>query len=164
MTRLAPTPATPDDVDAIHALRRSLEDWMATNGTVQWPHGSLPRDRIAAQVDAGEWYLVRDGGGLVGTVRLLWSDPDFWGADDTPAVYVHGLMVDRRHTGAGIGTALLDWAAARGREAGVDLFRLDCRTTNPVLHTYYQGYGFTVVGQRDFDTFSCTLLELDLRD
>ncbi|MET0788396.1 MAG: GNAT family N-acetyltransferase [Cellulomonas sp.] len=164
MTRIDPTPATPDDVDAIHALRRSLEDWMAANGMVQWPAGSLPRERIAAQVDAGEWHVVRDDDGLVGTVRLLWSDPDFWGDDDDPAVYVHGLMVDRRHTGAGIGTALLDWAAARGRDAGVALFRLDCRTTNPVLRTYYEAYGFTAVGQRDFATFSCTLFELDLRD
>lgn len=157
-----PTPATPADVDAIHALRRSLEDWMAENGTVQWPQGSLPRERIAAQVDAGEWHLVRDGSGLVGTVRLLWSDPDFWGADDTPAVYVHGLMVDRRHAGRGTGRALLDWAAARGRDAGVGLFRLDCRTTNPTVRAYYEAYGFTAVGQRDFADFSCTLLELAL--
>ncbi|MEZ0447230.1 GNAT family N-acetyltransferase [Cellulomonas sp. ICMP 17802] len=159
-----PVLATPRDVDAIHALRRALEDWMAATGTVQWPRGSLPRERIAAQVAAGQWHVVRDDAGvLVGTVRLLWSDPDFWGDDDTPAVYVHGLMVDRRHTGAGVGRALLDWAVARGRDAGVPLFRLDCRTTNPVLRTYYEAYGFTAVGQRDFADFSCTLLELDLR-
>ena len=163
-THLTPVPASSDDVDAIHALRRSLEDWMAANGTVQWPRGSLPRERVAAQVDAGEWHVVRDDGGVVvATIRLLWSDPDFWGADDSFAVYVHGLMVDRRHTGAGIGRTLLDWAAARGRDAGVDLFRLDCRTTNPVLRDYYEAYGFTAVGQRDFADFSCTLLELDLR-
>jgi len=160
---IAPVLATGDDVDAIHALRRSLEDWMAANGTIQWPRGSLPRERVAAQVDAGEWHVVRDDGGVVGAIRLLWSDPDFWGADGSFAVYVHGLMVDRRHTGAGIGTALLDWAAARGRDAGVDVFRLDCRTTNPVLRAYYEAYGFRAVGQRDFADFSCTLLELDLR-
>jgi ribosomal protein S18 acetylase RimI-like enzyme len=159
-----PLPATPADVDDIHALRRSLEDWMAANGTVQWPQGSLPRERIAAQVGAGEWHVVRDADlGLVATVRLLWTDPDFWGDDHTPSVYVHGLMVDRRATGRGLGTALLDWAAARGRDAGVDLFRLDCRTTNPVLRAYYERYGFRAVGQRDFDDFSCTLLERSLR-
>ena len=64
---LAPRRPRPrDDVDAIHALRRSLEDWMAANGTVQWPQGSLPRERVAAQVDAGEWHVVRDDDGLVG--------------------------------------------------------------------------------------------------
>lgn len=159
---LSPVPATPDDIDAIHALRRSLEDWMAANGTVQWPQGSLPHERIARQVAAGEWYVVRDAAGLVGTLRLLWTDPDFWGADQTPAVYVHGLMVDRRHTGEGVGTALLDWARQRGVDAGVDMLRLDCRTTNPVLYDYYGAYGLTVVGQKDFADFSCALLEVSL--
>jgi ribosomal protein S18 acetylase RimI-like enzyme len=162
VTICAPRLATPDDVDEIHALRRSLEDWMARRGTIQWPPGSLPRERIAAQVDAGEWHLVADAAGIVGTIRLLWSDPDFWGSDALPAVYVHGLMVDRRATGRGIGTALLDWAADRGRAAGVGRFRLDCRTTNPVLRAYYEAYGFTAVGRRDFADFSCTLLELAL--
>ena len=163
MTFDPPRLATAADVDDIHALRRSLEDWMAAQGTVQWPQGSLPRERVAARVHAGEFHVVHDDAlGLVGTVRLLWSDPDFWGDDPTPAVYVHGLMVDRRAAGRGLGTALLDWAAARGRDAGVDLFRLDCRTTNPVLRAYYERYGFRAVGQRDFADFSCTLLERSL--
>ena len=163
MTHDPPRPAIPADVDDIHALRRSLEDWMAAQGTVQWPPGSLSRERIAAQVDAGEWHVVMDDElGMVGTARLLWTDPDFWGEDDTPAVYVHGLMVDRRAAGHGIGTALLDWAAVRGRDAGVGLFRLDCRTTNPVLRAYYERYGFRAVGQKDFDGFSCTLLQRSL--
>jgi GNAT superfamily N-acetyltransferase len=161
---VSPVPATAADVDAIHALRRSLEDWMAAHGTVQWPPGSLPPERIAAQVEAGQWHVLRDDDGvLLATARLLWTDPDFWGDDDTPAVYVHGLMVDRRAAGQGLGGALLDWAAARGRAAGVGLLRLDCRTTNPVLRRYYEAYGFRAVGQRDFADFSCTLLELDLR-
>ncbi|MDM7832334.1 GNAT family N-acetyltransferase [Cellulomonas edaphi] len=158
----APTLAAPDDVDAIHALRRSLEDWMAERGTVQWPQGSLPRERIAVQVEAGEWHVVRDTAGIAATARLLWSDPDFWGADPTPAVYVHGLMVARRRAGDRLGAALLDWAAEQGRAAGVPLFRLDCRTTNPALRAYYEAYGFTAVGRRDFPDFSCTLLELRL--
>ena len=163
MTFDLPRPATPADVDDIHALRRSLEDLDGRARHRAVAAGSLPRERIATQVDAGEWHVVRDEElGLVGTVRLLWTDPDFWGDDHTPAVYVHGLMVDRRAAGHGLGTTLLDWAAARGRDAGVDLFRLDCRTTNPAIRAYYERYGFRAVGQRDFADFSCTLLELSL--
>ena len=72
-------------------------------------------------------------------------------------------MVDRGRAGRGVGSALLDWARQRGVDAGVEKFRLDCRTTNPTLRTYYESYGFRVVGRRDFADFSCTLLELDLR-
>lgn len=160
---MSPVPARPADVDDIHALRRALEDWMADRGVDQWPRGSLARARVAQQVDAGEWWVVRDDDGLAATIRLLWSDPDFWGDDPTPAVYVHGLMVTRRRSGDGLGGALLDWAAARGRDAGVGLFRLDCRTSNPALRRYYERRGFTAVGERDFGTHRSTLLERPLR-
>ncbi|MFS0703151.1 N-acetyltransferase family protein [Cellulomonas sp. 179-A 9B4 NHS] len=156
-------PARADDVDAILALRAALEDWMEHAGVVQWPRGSLPRAAVEAQLAAGEWHVVRGGPGeVVGTLRLLWSDPDFWGEDTTPAVYVHGLMTARSRVGTGLGGALLDWAAARGRAAGVGLLRLDCRTTNPALRAIYEAHGFTAVGQRDFPTFSVTLLQKPL--
>lgn len=156
-------PAQAGDVDAVLALRASLEEWMEQAGVVQWPRGSLPRERVEAQLAAGEWHVVRGGPGeVVGTLRLLWSDPDFWGDDDAPAVYVHGLMTARSRVGTGLGAALLDWAAARGREAGVGLLRLDCRTTNPALRRLYEAHGFTAVGRTDFPTFSATLLQKPL--
>ncbi|MFC8191206.1 GNAT family N-acetyltransferase [Cellulomonas sp. NPDC057328] len=156
-------PARAEDVDAILALRAALEEWMEGAGVVQWPRGSLPRARVEAQLAAGEWHVVRGGPGeVVGTLRLLWSDPDFWGDDPTPAVYVHGLMTARSRVGTGLGGALLAWAAARGRTAGVGLLRLDCRTTNPALRALYERHGFTAVGRRDFPTFSATLLQKPL--
>jgi GNAT superfamily N-acetyltransferase len=158
VTTHEPVPATARDVDDIHALRRSLEDWM--DGRVeQWPRGSLPRERIAEQVAAGEWWVVRDAHGLAATVRLVEVDPFFWGDDPTPAMYVHGLMVDRRLSGQGVGRTLLAWAAGRARVAGVDRVRLDCRVSNPALRTYYEGRGFAVVGRADFPGWSNWLLE-----
>lgn len=158
---VAPEPAHASDLDAIVALRGSLEDWMVETGLVQWPRGSLPRERVAAQLAGGEWWVVRDPEvGVAGSLRLLRTDPDFWGDDATPAVYVHGLMVDRRRAGTGLGRALLDWAQGQARAAGVDLLRLDCRTSNPALRAYYEGYGFTAVGVREFATFSATLLQM----
>lgn len=163
MTSAPVEPAVREDAEAIHRLRRSLEDWMVARGVAQWLPGSMPVGRIVDEVADGQWHVVRDAEvGIAGALRLLWSDEPFWGPGQPPAVYVHGLMVDRRRSGHGIGTALLDWAAARGRDAGVGLFRLDCRTTNPALRAYYEGYGFAVVGRADFPTFSATLLQLDL--
>lgn len=158
MTTVEPVPAAPADVDDIHALRRTLEDWMA--GRVdQWRPGSLPRERIAAQVDGGEWWLVRSADGLAATVRLIDVDPFFWGDDPTPALYVHGLMVDPRRRRSGLGRALLDWSSGRAAAAGVGLVRLDCRVSNPFLRAYYEGQGFVVVGRADFTGWSNWLLE-----
>ncbi|WP_304516301.1 N-acetyltransferase [Cellulomonas sp. JH27-2] len=159
MEELRVEAAAAEDVEALFALRRSLEDWMVKRGLVQWPVGSLPRERVAEQVASGQVRVVRDDDGIVASLRLMWSDPDFWGDDATPAVYVHGLMVDRRATGSGLGRRLLDWAREQGKAAGVGLQRLDCRTTNPSLRAYYESLGFVAVGRQVFPTFEVTLLE-----
>ncbi len=43
-------------------------------------------------------------------MNLQWSDPFFWGDNDTDAGYVHRLAVRRDHAGRGFGEALLAWA------------------------------------------------------
>ncbi|SDQ94850.1 GNAT family N-acetyltransferase [Actinopolyspora saharensis] len=153
--------ATPDQVTSIHRLRRHLEEWLHARGIRQWPRGEVSGEEVAAQVDRGEWRCAHlPDIGLAAAMRVLWSDPDFWGADATPAVYVHGLMVDCRAAGAGLGKFMLDSAAEIGRAAGVELFRLDCVESNHVLRAFYSGQGFREVGRRDFgNLFSVTLFE-----
>ncbi len=154
-----PEQATPADAPAIHALRRSLEDWMAGRGIDQWPVGSVPLERIAGQVAAGQWWVARDADGLRGTVRVIDDDPEYWGEDDTPALYVHGLMVARRATGTGLGRALVEWAAARARTAGVTWLRLDHRASNPHLDDVYRSWGFDPVGESDRPGFTVVLMQ-----
>lgn len=154
-----PQQATPDDAPAIHALRRSLEEWMAARGIDQWPVGSVPVERIAAQVAAGDWWVVRDGEGVRGTVRVITSDPEYWGDDDAPALYVHGLMVARRASGTGLGRALVEWAGERARDAGVTWLRLDHRSSNPHLDDVYRSWGFEAVGVTDRPGFEVVLMQ-----
>lgn len=88
------------DAKALHRLRRRIEHWLADRGIEQWGHGYLPLEEITDQIRAGEWYAVRDPAlGIVAAARLLRTDPQVWGEDDTPAVYVHGLMVERAASG-----------------------------------------------------------------
>lgn len=157
-------PAASDDVGALHGLRRQLEDWLHAKGVRQWPRGEVDRDDIARQVDRGEWHLVRStSGGVAAAMRVLWSDPDFWGSDVAPAVYVHGLMVDRDSAGLGWGPFMLDHAARIGRAAGVRTLRLDCAEHNEVLRAFYRRERFREVGRRDFDgLFGVTLFERDI--
>ncbi|NYI58744.1 GNAT family N-acetyltransferase [Cellulomonas soli] len=154
-----PELATADEVPAIHALRRGLEDWLAARGVDQWPVGSLPYERVAAQVADGQWWVVRDELGLLGTMRLVWTDPDYWGEDDTPALYVHGLMVDRRASGTRLGPALVAWADARARTAGVPWLRLDHRASNEHLDAMYRSWGFEPVRVSDRPGFAVVLMQ-----
>ncbi|MCR6688601.1 MAG: GNAT family N-acetyltransferase [Cellulomonas sp.] len=156
---MTPRLAGPGDVAAVHALRRDLEDWMAERGIDQWPVGSLPRERVAAQVADGQWWVVEDDEGVLATVRVVAADPEYWGEDATPALYVHGLMVARRATGRGLGRALVEWAHGRAQHAGVAWLRLDHRASNPHLDTLYRSWGFEAVGQTDRPGFPVVLMQ-----
>lgn len=150
------------DAVAVHELRCQIEDWLGEQGIEQWGHGHVSRQEITEQIRAGQWHLLRDPDvGIAAAARLLRTDPEVWGAEDIPAVYVHGLMVSRGAAGRGLGACLLEWAAERGRAEGAEVVRLDCVETNTVLRTFYQRQGFQEVGRRDFDGpwYSATLLE-----
>ena len=168
MTSSRPAPVEPAvlaDARAVHELRRQIEDWLDEQGIEQWGHGHVSQQEITEQIHAGQWHVVRDPAmGVAAATRLLWADPEVWGTDDTPAVYIHGLMVHRGAAGRGLGAFLLDWAAERGRVGGAEVIRLDCVESNTALRTFYQRQGFQEVGRRDFDGpwYSATLLERTL--
>jgi GNAT superfamily N-acetyltransferase len=157
--------ATPDEAPAILALRTAAERWLADRGIEQWHPGEITLAGVTSQARAGEWHLASDNGVACATLRLLWSDPLWTGiGTQRPAVYVHGLVIDRAYAGQGLGARLLDWAADQGRRAGAEVLRLDCVEINPALRSYYARLGFRQVGRRDFDGpwHSAALLERDI--
>lgn len=156
-----PERAAAGDEVHLHKLRRQLEDWLHDKDIRQWPRGEVSLDLIARQIQQGQWRILRDRRvGVAAAMRVLWSDPDFWGDDDADAVYVHGLMVDRAVAGRDLGRSMLEAAAQLGRRRGSTLLRLDCAETNHALRRYYANRGFHEVGRRDFaDLFSVTLFE-----
>ena len=152
------------DVAAIHALRRALEHWMAERGIDQWPIGSVPIEQVAAQVADGQWWVLDDEDGVVATARIVTSDPEYWGEDDAPALYVHGLMVDRRASGSGLGRAIVEWADSRARDAHVRWLRLDHRVSNPHLDDVYRSWGFVPVGVTDRPGYEVVLMQRPLAE
>lgn len=81
------------------------------------------------------------------------------------AGYVHRLMVDRTAAPRGLGRAMLDRAERRIAEEGRPYARLDCVADNPRLRGYYEGAGYTVVGEQPHkqggkgSPYAVTLLE-----
>lgn len=47
-----------------------------------------------------------------------------------------------RRQSAGLGAAILGWAAGVARERGLDALRLDCVASNDRLRAYYEAAGF----------------------
>ncbi|MDF0528854.1 GNAT family N-acetyltransferase [Tsukamurella sp. 8F] len=158
-------PADPCDAPDIVNLRDRIARWMVDRGIRQWSPGEYPIATAADEAARGEWFVARDEAGcLAATVRLIWSDPRFWGDADAPAGYVHGLMVATASTVRG--RDVLDFAAERTLERGLDRLRLDVVGHNDVLVRFYADYGFTEVGRarlpHPFPDYEIALMEKPL--
>jgi len=153
--------AEPAEAGQLLTLREQAAAWLTARGVRQWEPGEVGIEVFRAQVQAGQWHVLRDGSGLVGALRLLGEDELIWGPQPPVAAYVHGLMVAEQHRGLGVGVDLLRWAAHQARVGGRSLLRLDCSEENQALRRYYSRQGFRAVGRREFDGpwYSVALLE-----
>jgi ribosomal protein S18 acetylase RimI-like enzyme len=151
-------PAEPEDLDEIVEILSEAARWLLEQGIRQWPD-PFPRDRVAALLERGSFYLARLDGEPVATFALLWSDPAFWGERPPDAGYVHAIAVRRAYAGRELGKRLLDWAEGRATESGREYLRLDCVTDNENLRAYYERLGFEPRGETRIDDFTATLFE-----
>ena len=143
-----PEPARLADAGDLVRLRDAAARWLLGRGIEQWAPGELDVGAVQAQIEAGEWHVVRTPGGILAAARLLWDDPFVWGDQPPAAGYVHGLVIDRVH-GRGLGAVLLDWAGEQVRRQRRAVLRLDCQEHNEPLRAYYRRQGFTEVGRSE---------------
>ncbi|TJZ55464.1 GNAT family N-acetyltransferase [Streptomyces piniterrae] len=136
------------DLPALVALYDGAARWMEASGIDQWKPGGKGAEHFRRRMKEGEVWLAEAGGRIAGAFELWWEDEPAWGPQPPEAGYVHRLMVDRAHAPAGTGRAMLAHAERRIAEVGRAWSRLDCIAANPRLRTYYEGAGYTVVGER----------------
>ncbi len=127
---------------------------------------SLDRGRLASWIARGAVQVHRDGDGIAGTVTVPDSDPEVWGVDDTPAVYVPLLMVDRSRAGERLGARILEQVEKTAREDGAHVVRLDAGSDLEGLQQWYADRGYEVVTTRTLtdgnDTFDVALRQKPL--
>ena len=148
--------ARPEELGEVLAVPSESARWLNSRGIEQWPD-PFPADRVEPSIARGETYLVRVGGAVAGTITLRWADHAFWGEQPPVAGYVHAIAVRREF--AGLGPKLLDWAAARVRDAGRELLRLDCLSSNAALRSYYERHGFAHRRDTTVEDFRTSLYE-----
>ncbi|WP_395109380.1 GNAT family N-acetyltransferase [Actinomadura sp. SCN-SB] len=147
--------ASPDDLPSVLGLIENAAAWLRTKGTTQWQHPWPDREerdrRVHDSLSAGETWLLWDGSTPMATITLT-PEPDdlLWTAQEReePALYLHRLVVHRKHAGLGIGAHLLDWAGVRARRRHLARWiRIDVWADNHALHRYYRKQGFRLVRQ-----------------
>jgi ribosomal protein S18 acetylase RimI-like enzyme len=65
---------------------------------------------------------------------------------DQGSMFLNALAVAQACRGAGVGTRLLRWAAARGRAEGHDRLSLHVWADNTAARAFYQRHGFVEIG------------------
>ncbi|MYT34412.1 GNAT family N-acetyltransferase [Streptomyces sp. SID8354] len=154
-----------DDLTVLVGLYDAAARWMVERGIDQWKPGGKDEEHFRLRIKEGEVWLAQAAGRIVGGFELWWEDEPAWGRQPPTAGYVHRLMVDRSCAPAGTGRALLAHAEQRIAESGRPWARLDCVAGNPRLRAYYEGAGYTVVGEQPFkegnggSCYAVTLLE-----
>lgn len=151
--------ATVDDLAIILTLRTEASQWLAQQGidqwAVAWPNPEEQNRRILTSIEAGETWMVRnEDEATMATVALdTFSDPRLWTPDEQadPAMYLHRLIVRRKH--AGLGAEIMDWACHRAHRLGLHWLRIDVWTENIGLHRYYERNGFEHVRTLDLSDY-----------
>jgi hypothetical protein len=95
-----------------------------------WQRGEMPLGWVEQSIAYGWVHTVWKQDQLVGSVTVAWEDPLIWGESETPAGYIHMLMVDRAYAGNGVGRSILGWAEGQITASGRRPARLDCATSN----------------------------------
>lgn len=137
--------ADASEIPQVLDMLNKAASWLTACAIRQWP-ASFTAAMVEPGIRAGETWLARQGGELVGTVTLSWSDPAWPEAVDD-AGYVHRLAVPRRGTEQG--QRLLGWAAQQVTDRSRSHLRLDCVATNGELRGYYERLGFAYCGDTE---------------
>ena len=143
MTTVTIRPATAADTEAWLALRCAL-----------WPDGTAAEHRaeieqyLAGAFPRGPWValLAEDGDGRVVGLAEVSTRPCAEGCETTPVAYLEGWIVAEAVRRAGVGRALVDAAAAWGRERGCREFASDSEPENHVSAAAHQALGFEDAG------------------
>jgi GNAT superfamily N-acetyltransferase len=138
----------------VSSVLTEAADWVASQGKRLWHPGHVSLEAVAADVEAGMYYIAWLDGEAAGVVKLQMEDRDFWpDAANGEAVYLHRLAVRRRYAGGEVSSALLHWIVARARELGRKYVRLDCAADRPALRRVYEVFGFRFHDERNMGSF-----------
>jgi GNAT superfamily N-acetyltransferase len=140
MTRI--DEATPADIPALCELLKLLfaqEAEFRPDGEKQ----AQGLGRIIAAPEAGRILVLREQGGIVGMVNLLFTISTALGGR---VALLEDMVLRPEHRGKGLGTTLLQAALAFARQSGCLRVTLLTDGDNEAARRFYQRQGFNVSG------------------
>ena len=155
--------AAPQDAEVVADILKEAARWLEELEMPLWGEENLEYAVIAADVQAGLFFLAESAGDSAGTVKFQLDDPDCWpDARSDEAAYVHRLAIRRRYAGTGLSSALLRWAVARTQTLGRPYLRLDCPASRPRLRSIYERFGFRHHSDKQLGPYLASRYEYDV--
>mgnify|MGYP002652408012 CR=1 FL=1 len=139
-----------EDLERYLEIRNAAARYMVANGIVQWVPDELTPARLRQWIGDGTLFFGDIDGVIVGGFFVIWSDPLFWDGDDAPAGYLHGLVIDRRFKGQGVGRQMLTHAEQYMAANGKPRARLDTAAHSSRLRAYYRDAGYRELREKHF--------------
>lgn len=144
--------AVPEDMPRIEEIYRVAQQFMVRMGNPhQWEPGFPGRAQIGRDIEAGALHVFVEGEGTPAGCFAYLSGPEpdyaeiFEGSwpDDAPYDVVHRFATARQ--GAGIGSAMLEWALSEAASSRKPL-RIDTHRDNLPMQRLILGHGFAYCG------------------
>ncbi len=157
--------AASPDTAVVEDILNEASRWAdARSGVVMWGEGELASVSIAAEVQAGMFFIAEADGEPAGVIRFQLEDLLFWPDLAAPAesAFIHRLAVRRRFAGRGVSTALLAWAVAHAGVLGKRYLRLDCDDERVRLKALYETFGFRLHSHRQVGSYYVARYEYEL--
>jgi GNAT superfamily N-acetyltransferase len=146
-------PGGPGHVPAVLALGDEAVQWMNARGNTQqwgttpWSASQKREAAIRDQSLGGGMRIAEDqDGAVLGAMVITGTRQAYVPAAGEPELYVNLLLVSRRHSGQGIGAALIEDAKQEAAARDIGLIRVDCWAgEDGSLVRVYEKYGFSRV-------------------
>lgn len=141
--------AKTENISDVFSLYQQRVQWMDATGLKQWNVtdylNAFPLSYYYALQEAGKLYVLTEGKQVAGALALFDHD-DYWpDSDNASAYYIHHLVSDINHRGAG--RFLLKQAEKIATLHGKEYLRLDCAADNITLFKYYEKMGYVYAGK-----------------
>ncbi|HEY5442017.1 MAG TPA: hypothetical protein VIJ68_00590 [Candidatus Saccharimonadales bacterium] len=142
-------PAHSKDFDELQNLLNMANDYALTqSGVRMWANMGHAYSTLRAQIEAGEFFVVRDPRGAITSAIALADNNECWeqAGIGGSALYFMKLMKDPAKALPGEGLRLLGFAAAETLRQGKTLLRCDTLIESGALVDYYRRLGFQSKG------------------
>ncbi len=162
--------ATQEDLQEIKKLTEDCAVAMQEKGIFQWNEHYPSREKLAADIDKEELYVLGEQMKILGIIVLTsHMDEEYipieWLTQSGNNLYIHRLATHPTVWGQGYGQQLMDFAENFARRNNYDSVRLDTFSQNKRNHKFYESRGYKRLGAIFFpkqseDPFHCYELVL----